>query len=222
MKNNISTNAHSFGNSPEYIVKLPEKDGLGVLVGDVILTAARCLTCTPGEIVGSDEYIEHIETRNGRLQTSVIAVEGVSDIAVLGRPDLNHFRAQAEFYQQFCESTPSVALSKAAMPPGQLIPVIVHNGLGKWVEATAKLWAAWSPSLYIEAREPIQRAAAGGPILDKQGGLIAVVSQFWFRNGFETLDGFAPRPLFALPVWVVSAYLDQHKGGGTTNHSFRG
>jgi hypothetical protein len=222
MKNNIPTNEHSFGNSPEYVVKLPEKGGLGVLVGEVILTAARCLTCTPGEIVGSDEYIEHIETRHGRLQTSVLAMERVRDIAVLGRPDLNHFPAQAEFYQQFCESTPSVALAKAAIPPGQPIPVMVHNCLGKWVDATARLRVAWSPSLYIEAQEPIQSAAAGGPILDKQGRLIAVVSQFWFRNGVETVDGFAPRPLFALPVWVVSAHVDQHNSGCMTKDSFGG
>ena len=67
-------------------VRLTRSGGQGVLVcGNVILTAAHCIGFNlEGGMVLGDFYIEDIETAQGMLKVGPLAVEPISDIAVLG------------------------------------------------------------------------------------------------------------------------------------------
>lgn len=56
--------------------------------------------------------------------------------------------------------------------------------------------------LWVEADEPIEGGASGGPIVNESGELVGIISNFGgtIEQGGRT--GLTPRPHLALPVWV--------------------
>ena len=79
--------------------------------GGLFITAAHCVDfdCT-GEMVSGDFYLNKIKTSNGKLITSTLAVEPVSDIAVLGSPDDQSFPRESVAFQKFCDQVVPVKL----------------------------------------------------------------------------------------------------------------
>jgi hypothetical protein len=61
------------------VVQIPSVIGRGVLVGEIILTAAHCINwSTEGGMVMGDYFVEEIETWDGkRLKVRPLAVEPV-------------------------------------------------------------------------------------------------------------------------------------------------
>ena len=111
-----------------YIIKMPQRGGLGVLVGDVILTAAHCVNYkTEGEMVLGDYFIEEIETWQGKIKVTPIAVEPVRDIAVLGCLDEQEFPEEAEAFGQLCHETTPVKLATRRLRAWRPIPVKIHQ-----------------------------------------------------------------------------------------------
>ena len=74
-------------------VTLLGKGGQGVLVsGNLIITAAHCIAFRcEGEMVLGDYFIEEIKTCERELKVALLAVEPVSDLAVLGSLDTQAF-----------------------------------------------------------------------------------------------------------------------------------
>jgi len=185
----------------ESIVRLP-KGGHGVLVGNMILTAAHCVTfSTEGEMVLGDFFIEEIETHQGRVKATPLVVEPVRDIAVLGCLDDQVFFDEMEAYQRFCETTRPMPLAKGLITPGQPLPVRILNFDRTWCDGTAGLFDESSPSLWIKSDHEIKGGASGGPIVNQRGELVGIVSHFTVPNGAQTY-GSCPRPLMALPTWI--------------------
>ena len=82
-------------------VTLLGRGGQGVLVsGNLIITAAHCIDFKcEGQMVLGDYFIEEIKTTQGKLKVAPLAVEPVSDVAVLGSLDDQEFSEEADFLQ---------------------------------------------------------------------------------------------------------------------------
>lgn len=193
----------------EAIVRISRLGGRGVLLGEVIVTAAHCISFElEGGMVLGDYYIEEIETRHGeRLKVAPLAVEPVADIALLGCLDPQAFDDEARQFEAYCERTRPVPLARGPMPQGKEFVVWVLNANGKWAEAQATVINDVSPHIWIESHDQIKGGASGGPILNQRGELVAIVSHTSVPATGGSSSGSNPRPLRALPVWACERYL---------------
>lgn len=193
------------------IVQISNSGGRGVLVGEIILTGAHCIKfSTEGEMVLGDFFIEEIETRSGqRLKVRPLAVEPVADIAVLGCLDSQEFGKEAEAFENFCQTTMPMPIARGRIRCRHAFPVRVLNADGQWVSGNAELFDNSSPYIWIEADEEIKGGASGGPVLNRRGELVAIVSNASVPVPDVKSTGHCPRPLKALPQWVCDKFLPQ-------------
>jgi hypothetical protein len=191
------------------IVQIPRAGGRGVLVGEIIVTAAHCITFkTDGSMILGDYFIEDIETRRGdRLKVKPLAVEPVADIAVLGCLDAQEFPNEARAFEQYCESTKPVSLARRRNPCFKPFPVRVLNADGTWTDAEAELCNESGPYICIEAQIEMKGGSSGGPILNRHDELVAIVSNASIPSSALKSTGSCPRPLKALPRWICERYL---------------
>lgn len=127
-------NAKTTAKIERAIVRLTKQDGRGVLVpGGLILTAAHCIKWngTGGMTLG-DFFIEDIETSDGRkLKATPLAVEVISDIAILGALDGWEFANEADEFATFCQSTSPVPLNTQAIKPKYIPNKMRPSSMGK-------------------------------------------------------------------------------------------
>ena len=65
-----------------------------------------------------DRFLEWVVTKNGKqFLADIIAVDPVSDIAVLGAPDNQDFGEHADAFEEWTESTAPVPLVLMPPPP---------------------------------------------------------------------------------------------------------
>jgi hypothetical protein len=204
----------TLGDVENAIVLVSKKGGRGVLVsGNLIITAAHCIDySTNGQMMLGDLYIENIKTAKGEIKASPLAVEPVSDIAVLGSLDSQAFADDADRFDRFCECTKPVPLCTKDFDLFKKFPVYISNHDGKWVRGMATQGNTNANALAIEADEQIEGGASGGPIITESGELVGIVSQFNESHGDGKCDGMTPRPHISLPVWVCRKILGP-KGG---------
>ncbi len=112
-------------------VTLLGKGGQGVLVSsNLIITAAHCIDyrCEGAMVLGYP-FIEKIKTGEKELMVTPLAVEPVSDLAVLGAPDYEVFPEKAEDFEEFCEHTKPVPLCSDFVPFREFkIHIYTHKG----------------------------------------------------------------------------------------------
>lgn len=199
-----------------------ETGGHGVLVpGGFVLTAAHCIDWDGrGGMALGDYYLEKIRTSDGKkLTLSLLAVEPVSDIAVLGSPDNQAFPEESMAFGVFLDACPPVHVDTKEYAFDESVPVAVLNRDGKWIGGKATHCEAFRQAerLWVKAEEDVQGGASGGPIINEKGELVAIVSNFG-GHGLPKLDGegnisvsgfegYAPRPRLTIPVWVWGAIL---------------
>lgn len=184
-------------------VRLPDMGGQGVLVtGGLILTACHCIKWNgEGGIPLGDDIVTEVETRQGqRLRVSPLAVEPITDIAVLGPLDDHTFSKDALAFEDWCDRTGGVPVAHDDYPlfEEQLVYVLSHTG--PWLCGAVQLCRDDAPTLALKTDPPIQPGTSGGPIIDGSGRLVGVVS-------IAGADGLCPRPHLALPVWVLRRVL---------------
>jgi S1-C subfamily serine protease len=192
-------------------VRLSKKGGQGVLVaGGYVLTAAHCVDWnTEGGMTLGDCRVEPIETATGLSLTAIVcAVEPVADIAVLEGPDGQELFEAAEAFEEWCEDTIPVELSDRPIIPGEWARVHVLAHTGEWIRGQIKLWGGGSRSygmIHLQAEAEIRSGTSGGPVVDEEGKLVGVVSQFVEVHEDRDLDlgGRLPVVTMALPVWVL-------------------
>lgn len=196
-------------------VTVLKKGGHGVLVGgNLIITAAHCVdfSCTGGMVLG-DHYVEHVRTARGQnLKVAPLAVEPLSDVAVLGALDDQEFGQEVEEYQTWCEATRPVPLCVADFAFGESFPVRVLDRSGKWLGGRATQFRC-EQGLAVETETQIGAGASGGPIINENGELVGVVSHSSspVRCGEGTKSyGTTARPHLALPLWVYRRVLGRN------------
>jgi len=120
-------------------VTLLRKGGQGVLVSsDLIITAAHCIDVRyEGAMVLDEIFIEKIKTGKKELVVTPLAVEPVSDLAVLGAPDYEVFPKEEEDFEEFCEHTKPVPLCSDFVPFREF-KIHIYTHKRTWVTGSAK------------------------------------------------------------------------------------
>ena len=197
------------------MVSMMGTGGQGVLItGGVILTAAHCieLTCK-GPMALESNPPEAVRTRMGRLNTATIAVEPVSDLAVLGPTDDQKSPKDAEKFREFVANTEPVALYVKKLEEDETVPVYIFTHERTVVRGVATDYAGNSHRLWVVADEPIVGGTSGGPIVTSACELVGVASNFsTVTTGDGSSDGFISRPHLALPLWVCCEYFGMTAG----------
>ena len=191
------------------IVDFPNKGGRGVLVdGNLILTAAHCINYQiDGAMVLQEdgEWNEEIETGVGGLRVAPVAVEAVSDLAVLGSMDRQDFTEDAERFDKFCEASSSVPICKEEFLPFEEFHVYVYDLKKAWIPAAVVQASKYSPALWIAADGKIEPGMSGGPIVNRSGELVAIHAHSFGTvgtDGQSNIRGRGSRPHLAAPAWV--------------------
>ena len=186
----------------EATVHLPKLGGQGVLVpGNLILTAAHCISWdSSGGMTLGGIHIEDVECRGQSLKVTPLAVEPVSDIAVLGSLDDQNFFQEATDFDAFCDNTKRIRVRITDAPLNQPFPVYILTHKGAWVSAEAQKHEIVTPHFWMEfdKGESIKPGMSGSAVVDEDGLLIGIVS-----NTDEKSNGFTPCPHLALPTWVL-------------------
>ena len=190
-------------------VRLTNKgDGQGVLIpGHLILTAAHCINwSTTGEMAQANHNIEKVETSTGIVHLTPLAVEPVSDIAVLGALDNQEFPSEVDEFEKFCDDTKPIVISVEEHDLFEKFQVCIRSHKDQWIRAQATQCASNAEKLAVQAEEQVECGTSGGPIIDRHGQLIGIVS--WFSTAKANVvqsqcHGATPRPHKTLPVWVL-------------------
>jgi hypothetical protein len=182
------------------VVTVVKQGGQGVLVSNgLILTAAHCVNYTnDGPMaLGGEYFIEELQAFNGPLSARPLAVEPVSDIAVLGALDVQEFYYASIAFEEFCENTRPVRICLKDFPLFEPFPVYIYTHTKKWVQGNAQQCSPDANGLSIEMSENIERGTSGSPIVTEKGELVGIAS---VASSHEV---FAPRPHVTLPIWAL-------------------
>ena len=151
-------------------------NGQCVLVeGGLIITAAHCMDWDCNGMMALGEfYLSKIITCSADLIASTLAVEPVSDIAVLGAPDDQSSPDEALAFDEFVGGISPVKLQR--LPPKVRTPFPV------WIRTHVKTWVAGEATYFCGSRfayrtgSEIRSGSSGGPIVNNVGELVGVVS----------------------------------------------
>jgi S1-C subfamily serine protease len=175
-------------------VRLPGLGGQGVAVpGQMIVTAAHCVrwSGTGGMALG-DFFVEAIESGDRKVVAQVYAAEPVADIAVLGALDDQSAPDEAEAFEAWYASVPSVSLCTTDFPLREPFPAWIRAHTGRWIEARAEQLVVQAASLFLRTREGIEGGTSGGPVVTEDGLLLGVISSGTTEIGLSRLHLAVP------------------------------
>jgi S1-C subfamily serine protease len=181
------------------VVRLPRKGGQGVVVpGGFVVTAAHCIEWTAeggmAAALPDDYFVEEIVAADGRsLRVQPLAVEPVSDLAVLGALDEEHFPEQADAFEDFCGTTEPVRLVTNEVDCFVRFAAYVFTHNKGIIPVQAGQWRRGAASLSIDADEKIDGGTSGGPVVTSAGRLLGIISK----------SASASRVHLAAPLWLV-------------------
>jgi hypothetical protein len=198
-------------------VWLPKLRGQAVLVpGGCILTAAHCVEWSgDGAMVLGDYFLETVVTQDGRkFRASVCAVEPVADVAALAAADCQTFWDDFNAFERFAAGVRPVPLFTQALEPRKPVTVEVLTHKGKWLTGTAVRHDIPGPlpcgSLWLELASRTEAGTSGGPVVDKAGRLLGLVSNCPECDHGLGYPSLMPAPYLALPRWLSDRILAAH------------
>jgi len=195
-----------------------EKGGKGILVpGNLIITAAHCVNfnldgfmCVLEELMPyGEQFFEKIITYSKKeIKVIPLAVEPVSDIAILSSLDGSRFEKESMDYDKFCEETQPVKLCFDEIISNQEYPIYIFTHEFKWITGTAICLNKFLPYILCEMEEPIHNGTSGSAIVNQMGELVGIVSIIQGEDELHMTTGREPYLLKALPAWIL--YLIQN------------
>jgi len=154
-------------------------------------------------MVLGDCFIEEVRADGRKLKTAPLAVEPVSDIAVLGSLDTQTFSEDADDFEAFCANMKPVPLCTEEFEEFEPVPIHVFTHKGTWLQGTAQQCRKDAHMLSIQTDEQIEGGTSGGPVITDDGLLLGIVS----NASVGQSDGSIPRPHLCLPCWTLRAGL---------------
>ena len=212
-----------FARAEKATVWFPRNNGLGVLVtgpddglafNKWIITAAHCIHHdSEGGMVLGDYYLEKVRITDAEFTVRPLAVEPVSDIAIVGAPDNQEFGNEADAFLAICDGIEPVPVCQREYKFGEKFPVHVWTHKGTWITGEA---TSWSPQALwmIDPDQGIESGTSGGPIINDDGELVGIVSNASdviedgiTEDGLSSYEGYItsgtfPYPALALPTWA--------------------
>jgi Trypsin-like peptidase domain len=184
-----------------------KKSGNGqcaLIEGGLIITAAHCLdwSCSAMMAYQGEFYLETIATSRGDVIVSTLAVEPVSDLAVLGCPDDQALPTEAENFDAMCARITPLKLHQRPPVPFEPFPVWIRTHLKTWVPATATYYRG-DASFSYDTGSRIIGGTSGGPIVNQAGELVGIVSNSTENLVAGAYCAAAPLLALALPAWVI-------------------
>ncbi len=176
--------------------------GQGVLVpGNIILTASHCIKISGGLYLSLAAGYAPMQITCGQreLQVTPIAADHVGDAAALGALDNQEFYHAVEAFEEFCENTKPVRISRRKRKPLTPFPICIYTHEREWISGCAQV-GDLSHQIAIKMDSKIKGGTSGSGIYDAHGELVGIVSH---STESPPYSGMAPRPLLALPVWIV-------------------
>ncbi len=186
-----------------FIVHSSKGQGQGVLVeGGFVFTAAHCVNFTDtGGMALGDHCLHRVVTSDGsQLALSLLAVEPISDLAVLGPPDSQTFEDEYDEFERVYDQTPSLSLDVREHEVKMLFDIHIFTHKKTWLDGKAMLTWPGAKLISVNTNELIEGGTSGGPIVNEHGELVAVVSHSCNLAGGDT----QPYLCRALPVWTLS------------------
>jgi hypothetical protein len=187
-------------------ITIINKGGKGVLVNDnLIITAAHCINFEVDGSMGLGEFfIEPIKTIIGEIKVSVIAVEPVSDVAILGCIDNNLNLEEAMKFESFCEKVKPLKLYRGDFELFEEYPVHIFTHEAKWISGNIVKVLNETSKLVLNTENTIESGTSGSPVLNEIGELVGVVSNSAFGSNDQFKSGNIPFVRYALPVWIYN------------------
>lgn len=182
-------------------ILLNEGTGQGVLIpGALIVTAAHCVEWgTTGRMASGDYCLATVETNEGEsFWLEVMAVEPVSDIAVLGMADDQEFPEHAEKFHRFVETTIALEIVESHYKPFAPFTSHIYAHKDTWLVATSHTYQENSPCFCTDV--PIEGGTSGGPIVTEEGRLLGVAANA--SVGERNNAGSHPLIRQCLPHWI--------------------
>jgi hypothetical protein len=179
--------------------------GQCVLVeGGLILTAAHCVDwdCT-GKMAQGEFFLSKIKTGDGELIATTLAVEPVSDIAVLASPDEQALPDESAAFDELCERMAPVKLLQRTPKAREPFPVWIRTHLKTWVAGKA-IYYERNCKFDYETECEILCGTSGGPIVNHAGELVGVVSQGTTSRIQGKYASDAGLLSLALPAWIIA------------------
>ena len=163
------------------IVNIPRLGGRGVLVrGGFIVTVAHCVGWTAEGWMALHEdprFYEKMEPSDGRsIIGSPVAVDPVSDIAVLGAVDSQVLPELADAFEQFCATARPVPLSLDQLTLGMSIDAYVFTHNKGVLPARVTQWSLGTATLLAHTDILIDGGTSGSPVVTPNGHLLGVYS----------------------------------------------
>ncbi len=175
-----------------------------VVEAGLIVTAAHCVDWNSTTMpAAGGSFLSKIQTANGSLMASPLAVEPVSDIAILGSPDSQAFYQEATAFDEWCESLVPVKVLRTIPKPFDPFAVWIRTHLKTWVAGMAT-YDGSNSTFAFETDTEILCGTSGGPIVNHAGELIGVVSHgtnSCSGGKYTSVAGLLP---LAMPAWVVA------------------
>jgi hypothetical protein len=180
-----------------------------VVEGGHCITAAHCLNYPEESVkrfftllVLGECMLNRVWDDQCKILAAPLAIEPLSDVAVLGSPDYAALYDEAAAYDDFCERVQPVKLLRDIPERRKEFAVWIRTHRGGWLEGAATYYNGGR--FAYTTKTAIECGTSGGPIVNKRGELVGVVS----HGGSKPFGGglcrsTAPLIPMALPAWLL-------------------
>jgi len=184
-------------------VSIIETVSKGVLIkNNFILTAGHCVNLGLDgymDAESAEDYSLGIHTWVGGFRLTPMAIEPISDIAILGGLDDQEHDDEVELFEDFCRRTSPIKVSRDILEVNKKIRIFVFTHELKWISGYAFISSSYSNILILDMDEPLKKGTSGSGVFNENGEIVGIFK----KASTDTNTGLATRPRLTLPVWIA-------------------